>query len=305
MDTRLAEAFVRRVEREELPVEAIRVVQDGRCVFERHFVPDAPRNIYSHTKSFMATAVGMATSDGVLSLSDTPAAFFPEALPEDAQDALLRITLRDLLTMSSGFDKALLMSPTRTRGIGAPDYARHVLAHPVQQPPGVKFHYSNGDSYLAGRMVEARTGMTLREYLNQRLFVPMEIPYPQWEHCPMGHTFGASGLCLRIEDMMKLGQLYLQQGMWNGQRLLDAEWVRAATARQIATPEVPGNPWHFAYGYQFWLSPYPDSYRADGAYGQISMVLPRAEMVVAIQCTESERFDAIRTALDEEFLARI
>lgn len=299
------DAFIRRVDREALPVEAVMAYQDDKPVAEHHWVPDVPRNIYSHTKSYMSTAVGMAIADGLLSLSDKPAEFFPEALPENAPAALEKITLRDVLMMASGFDDSLLMASDRTQGIGAPDYLKYVFAHSVKQPPGVKFHYSNGDSYLAGRMLEARVGKTIRDYLNERLFIPLQIPYPEWEHCPQGHTFGASGLQLRIVDMMKLGRLYLLDGRWNGEQLVSPEWVQQASALQIGTPEIEGNPWHMGYGYQFWRSPYPDAYRADGAYGQITSVLPHAQAVVSIQCTESEQFDSIRTALHEEVLTRL
>lgn len=298
-------AFVERVGREALPVEAVSVYAGDREVITHRFVKDTARNIYSHTKSFMATAVGMAIADGALSLTDRPVDFFPEAVGEETDAQAGDITLRDLLMMASGFDAPLLMMAERGNGIGAPDYARFVLGHPVKKTPGTSFCYSNGDSYLAGRMVEKRVGMTLRDYLYQRLFKPLDIPYPEWEHCPMGHTFGASGMKLRLHDMLKLGRLYLRQGNWNGRQLVDPAWVREATALQIGTPGVEAKPWHMGYGYQFWRSPYPGAYRADGAYGQITTVLPEADAVVAIQCAESDRSDSIRIALDEEVLSKI
>lgn len=299
------DGFVRRVDLEGLPVQAVLAYQSDALVAEHHWAEDVPRNIYSHTKSFMSTAVGMAIGDGVLSLEDRPTDFFPEALPQEGTEALRHTTLRHLLTMSSGFGKALLMSPGRAKGVGAPDYVRYLFAQPLQHAPGEAFVYSNGDSYLAGRMVEARVGCTLREYLATRLFAPLGIPYPDWEHCPMGHTFGASGLWLRIRDMAKLGRLYANGGMWKGQPLVDPAWIAQATSLQIETKDAPDNPWHRGYGYQFWLSPYPASYRADGMYGQITTVLPKAGAVVSIQCGRSNLFGKIQAALDEEVLSRL
>lgn len=298
------DAFLRRVDAEKLPVEAVAAWQGGTLRAERHFAPDRPRNIYSHTKSYLSAAVGLAISDGLLSLDDRPADFFPEALPDNPAEALHAVTLRHLLTMSSGFDAPLLTTADR-RGGAVSDYVRHVLSHPVKKAPGTKFFYSNGDSYLAGRMVEKRVGRTLRDYLQERLFLPMDIPYPEWEHCPAGHTFGASGMRLRLADMAKLGLLFLQGGVWRGRALVAPEWICLATQKHIDTPAGAVNPWHRGYGFQFWRSPYPDSYRADGLYGQITTVLPRADAVVAIQCAESERFAEVQRALDETVLARL
>lgn len=302
---RWVQAFVRRVDAEGLPVEAIIAYRADQEAAIHRWAPGAPRNIYSHTKSFLSLAVGLAVEDGALSLADRPAAFFPESIPADADERIQAITLRDLLRMASGFDEALLMSPARSQGVGAGDYVRYLFSHPVKQPPGVQFRYSNGDSYLAGRMVEARVGCTLQAYLQRRLFAPMGIEAPRWEHDAQGHTFAASGLLLSIEDMAKLGRLCLKGGVWNGEALVSAAWLSEATAAQIAVPGEPDNPWEFAYGYQFWRSPYPDAYRAHGAYGQVTMVLPHADAVVSIQCTESERFPEIQAALHEELLVRL
>lgn len=297
------DAFIHRADREGLPVEAVMAYQGDTLIAEHHWVADKPRNIYSHTKSYMSTAVGLAIGDGLLSLDDRPADFFPDALPQNADPALGSITLRHLLMMSSGFDESLLMMNRRVQSDAAPDYARYVLSHTPKCAPGSAFRYSNGDSYLAGRMVEARVGRTLRDYLNERLFAPLEIPFPQWEHCPLGHTFGASGLYLRIGDMMKLGRLYLRQGQWKGRQLLSPEWIREATSRQIDTPH--DSPWKVGYGYQFWLSPYPGAYRAAGMCEEITTVLPAADAVVAIQCSELNTSDSVLPVLHEEVLSRL
>lgn len=301
----LVDAFVRRIKAEALPVEGIMAYRENRLAAEHRFTEDRPRNIYSHTKSYMATAAGMAIADGKLSLSDRVADFFPASLPKDPEPALLALTLRDLLMMASGFDRPLLMMGQENRGADGPDYLRFVLGQPLRQPPGEKFCYSNGDSYAAGRMVEAAVGMTLLEYLNVRLFAPLEMPKPEWEHCPLGHTFGASGMRLRLADMLKLGRLYQQGGMWNGQPLVTGEWIQMATLCQIGTPATDAEVWKVGYGYQFWVAPYPHAYRADGAYGQLTVVLPEAEAVVAIQSAESEMGGAIHLALHEEILSRL
>ena len=304
---KLFNAFVRRVDRERLGVEGIAALCEGRPLFEHRWIPDRARNIYSNTKSFTATAAGMAIAEGRLSLHDRLAECFPEAMPENASPLLYQIELRHLLTMSSGFNDALLMGDARRTGTGMPDYVRYMLSQPVQCEPGGHFCYSTADSILAGRMIEEKVGMNLSQYLYERLFRPLQIGCPIWENCPLGHPVGGGGLFLTLRNMMKLGQLYLDHGQWHGEQILAPSWVSAATSRQIDTPDDgQADIWRCGYGYQFWLSPYPRAYRADGAYGQITAVLPEAGMVVGIHCPEVEgNFEKVKTALHEEVLSQL
>ena len=301
---KLLNAFIDRVDREKLAIEGIAVMQEGQVTAEHRWTPDLPRNIYSHTKSYMVTAVGIAVSEGVLSLDDRLADCFPEAVPQDASPLLHEIRLRHLLTMSSGFDASLLMGADRRKGVGAPDYIAYMLSQPVRRQPGELFHYSTADSILAGRMLEEKIGMGMAEFLWERIFRPLDIGFPIWEFCPRGHAIGGGGMHLTLRNMMKLGWLYLDSGRWNGQQLVDPAWIREATRCQIATPP-DDNVWHCGYGYQFWMSPYPEAYRADGAYGQITTVLPKQGMVVAVQCPEVGDFAKVQAALHEEFLSQL
>lgn len=287
--------FMARVQADHLHVEAIAVADAHRLIFEHHFLPLATRNIYSHSKSFTSTAVGLAISDGLLSLDDHPIQCLAHALPPHVDTAWQHVTLRDCLMMSSGVGQALLMMDQRKRGEGYPDYLKYVFSQPIRLEPGSKHHYSNGDTYLCGRMVEQATGQTLIAFLHERLFAPMGIDYPVWEMDPLGHTFGASGLFLSISEMIKLGQLYLGQGRWQGSQLLDPAWVLAASAKQINT-EGNEDRWLCGYGYQFWKLGYPGAFRADGAFGQITAILPEKGLTVSIQCPEHGNFDAVRPA---------
>ena len=295
--------FIRYAEQVHLPIEGLAIADGSQVLFNHRFTPDLARNIYSHTKSYMVTAVGMAVSDGKLSLDDRLAEYFPESLPEDPDPRLLKIRLRDLLTMSSGFGQSYLMGKDRRAGVGMPDYVKYMLSRPMLMQPGKKFCYSTADSILAGRMVEKAVGVRLGEYLFERLHRPLGQGYPQWENCPQGHPIGGGGMYLKLTEMMKLGQLYLAEGRWEGQQLVDPAWVKEAASWKIATDG--GNVWDCGYGYQFWMSPYPQSYRADGAYGQISTVLPEKGLVVACQCPETGDFDRVRDALHAQFLSQL
>ena len=302
----IMEEFVGRALAEELPIEAVAVADERELLFKHCFVPERARNIYSHTKSYMATAAGIAIDEGRLDLDARLADAFEEYVPQQPDDRLLRIRLRDLLTMSSGFGKPLLMGADRRAGAGFPDYIAYMMSQPMEYEPGERFVYSTADSILAGRMVEKAVGKHLGEYLYERLFSRLGQGWPLWENCPMGHPIGGGGMHMSISDMLKLGQVYLAEGLWQGERIVSEKWVKEATGFRISTGDgSDGNIWNCGYGYQFWLSPYPGSFRADGAYGQITTVLPDKGLVVAIQCPEAGDFDRVKTAVHEQIFTRL
>ena len=296
--------FVRHAEAESLPIESIAIADEDNILFEHHFTPDLVRNIYSHTKSYTSTAAGLAVSEGKLSLEDRLADFFPEYIPDEPDPRLLRITLRCLLTMSSGFCEPYLMQADRRAGMGFPDYLGFMMSRPVKAEPGSGFVYSTADSILAGRMVEKAVGRNLAAYLYEKLFSKLGQGWPIWENDPQGHPIGGASMFMRLTDMMKLGQLYLAGGKWKGEQIVDPSWIREAVRKQIETPGEP-DIWLRGYGYQWWISPYPGSYRADGAFGQVTTVLPRAGLVVAVQCPETGNFDIVKKALHEEIFLEI
>ena len=291
--------FVEEIKQDKAQVEGIAVADGETILAEHHFVPDLPRNIYSHTKSFVVSAVGMAIEDGVISLQDSLASVFPDKVTAENEAKMKAVTLQNLLKMSSGFGKALLMGAQRREGAGCPDYLDYMLAQPLTETPGEKFVYSSADSHLAAMMVSKKIGVHLSVYLYERLLKPLGQGFPLWECTPDGTPFGGGGMHLRLTEMMKLGQLYLNDGCWKGDRILSSEWIHTVSRKQIETPADPQNPWSCGYGYQFWISPFPQSYRADGAYGQVTTVLPEKNLVVAVQCPEVGDFNLVRPLLDQ------
>lgn len=296
--------FHKLVSEKNIPLEAISVGDENKVLCEMHYTANAPRNIYSHTKSFTVTGVGLAIEDGKLSLEDYLVDAFPDKLPAKENPGLEKIQLKHLLCMSSGFGKALLMNADRRPGVGAPDYEKYMLEQPVIKEPGSEFCYSSADSVLALHMVERAVGKRFGEYLFERVLNPMDMGWPLWEHDPQGHANGGGGMYLTCTEMMKLGQLYLAGGTWKGQRLVSEDWVKEVSTPKF-TFEKSADPWSVGYGYQFWMSPYPGSYRADGAFGQITTILPEKGLVVSIQCPERGNFDQVKMALHEHFLMEL
>lgn len=279
------ERLIEALKEENTGIESIALWQNGEMKLVHRFVPAGPRLIYSHTKSFISTAAGVAIDEGLLTLETKLCSLFPEYASIISDERVNEITLRHLLTMSSGFGGAFLMSANRRKGEGYPDYIGYMLKKELKYAPGEKFVYSNADTHLAGCMVERACGKPLLQYCCDKIFAPLDMGFPAWETDPNGTAFGGSGLYLDITEMMKLGILYLNKGSFNGKQVVSESWVEQAGSKQIDTGHETA--WHNGYGYQFWtVGQRENAFRADGAYGQFSIVLPDENAVLAIQSSE-------------------
>jgi D-alanyl-D-alanine dipeptidase len=216
------------------------------------------------------------------------------------------VSLYDLETgeaieMSSGFDEAFLMSGEREKGIGYPDYLKFLFSRELKQKPGSKFCYSNGDTYLLGRIVSKIYNCDFRNLCYEKIFLPLEIGYPDWTADPQGYCHAATGLQLNIENMNKLGILFLNKGVYKGKRIVSEKFVEIATKQSIVDP----NSWWGNYGFQWWMVPEGNGYRADGMFGQITIVWPNHDAVLSFQRPDDERMDVVKRILDEEILSKI
>jgi CubicO group peptidase (beta-lactamase class C family) len=253
------------------------LVRHGHVVAEGWWTPysaDAPHSLYSLSKSFTSTAVGLAVAEGKLSIDDEVLKFFPEDAPADPSRNLRAMRVSDLLRMSTGHQ----VEPTRP-----PDkvWTKNFLAQPVPHKPGTHFLYNTSATYMLSAIVQKATGKTVLDYLRPRLFEPLGIENPRWDTSPQGISLGGYGLSIRTEDIAVFGQLYLQKGKWNGTQLVPATWVESATSRQTSNGSNPQSDWDQGYGYQFWRCRH-GAFRGDGAFGQFCVVMPEQDAVIAI-----------------------
>jgi CubicO group peptidase (beta-lactamase class C family) len=176
------------------------------------------------------------------------------------------------------------------------------LAQPVVHKPGTHFQYNTMGSYTLSAIVTKVTGQTTLEYLKPRLFGPLGIEEPEWGSSSEGYSFGGYGLKLRTEDVAKFGQLYLQKGKWEGKQLVPEKWVEQATSRQVSNEQEShakiGVDWRQGYGFQFWRCTH-NAYRGDGAAGQLCVVIPDKDAVVAITA-DSGNFQGEMNAIWEK-----
>jgi len=276
------------------------IVRHGQVIAEGWWKPEAadkPHVLWSLSKSFNSTAVGLAIAEGKLSLDDPVLKFFPADAPADPSDNLKAMKVRDLLTMTCGHDtepKINNNAPT----------AKEFLAHPVPHQPGTHFKYNTFGSYMLSAIVAKTTGQTSLDFLKPRLFEPLGIENPQWDASPEGPSLGGYGLWLCTEDIAKFGQLYLQKGKWNGKQLLPEKWVEQATSKQVPNDEEGhagiGIDWKQGYGFQFWRCTH-NAFRGDGRAGQLCVVIPESDAVIAITA-DSNAFQTELDAIWEKLL---
>ncbi len=240
------------------------------------YKPESPHLLWSLSKSFTSTAIGLAQDEGLLSVDDLVISYFPEDLPEEPSAHLKAMRIRDLLRMNTG----QAVEPG-FRNMDTDNWAKAFLAHKVDFKPGTHFLYNSMATYMCSAIIQKVTGKTTLDYLTPRLFEPLGIENPTWETCPMGINVGGWGLSVRTEDISKLGQLYLQKGNWEGKQLLSEAWVEEATSFQTSNGSNPDSDWDQGYGYQFWRCRY-NAYRGDGAFGQYCIVFPEQDAVLAI-----------------------
>lgn len=271
--------FVERADTEIDAMNSFMLVRHGRVVAEGWWAPYQPADrhqLYSLSKSFTSTAVGIAIAEGKLSLDDRVVDWFPDRLPPEPSDHLQGMRVRDLLRMTTGH----VASDLGGFRWGPDASVERFLSLDVALKPGTHFTYNTPATYTLSAIVQEATGQRTHDYLKPRLLEPLGIEDSWWEETPEGVTMGGSGFNLRTEDLAKLGQLLLQRGEWRGQQLVPAEWIDTATTRQTPTGSDPAGDWDQGYGFQFWRSTH--GYRGDGAFGQYCLVLPEQDAVVAI-----------------------
>ena len=273
--------------------ESLMILKHGKVIFEDWYgkaAPDKPHVMHSVSKSFTATAIGMAIDEGLLKITDKLVDFFPENLPEEVSANLAACTVRDLLTMTCGQEDSPKIRKKKDNWVTA------FLAHSFVHEPGTWYYYNTLGTYMLSAIITKVTGQKLVEYLTPRLFEPLGIDIPYWEESPQGINTGGYGLYIKTEDMAKFGQLFLQKGKWCGKQLVSEEWVEEASKYQVPSVPAGSRPDNVAerglspenctfmlgYGYQMWRCP-DNAYRADGARGQYIMILPDCDAVIA--CT--------------------
>ena len=295
------EAFLDAIEAApDIEPHSVMILRHGRLIaagWWKPYGPDRMQLLYSLSKSFTATAAGLAAAEGLLNLDAPVVSYFPEFAADITDPGSRSILVRHVASMASGhltdtWDDAVARD-------GA-EPVRGFLLLPPDRDPGTVFAYNQPATYTLATIVQKLTGQSLTEYLRPRLFDPLGIGQTAWRQRPPGRDLGFSGLHATTDAVARLGQLYLNGGVWEGKRLLPPWWVAEATRAHISNADEGRAPdWRQGYGFQFWMSRH--GYRGDGAYGQFCLVLPEQDAVIAMTA-DTEQMQAVLDAVWEHLL---
>ena len=264
------------------------LLRHGKVIAEGSWKPfDTLREthmLYSHSKSFTSTAIGLLADDGRLDLDERIVDIFADAAPATVSENMRAMRVRDLLTMNDGMSPGdvCLRRP-------AENWVKAFLSDAVVNRPGCGFNYDSCATYMLSAVVQRRSGEDLMRFLDRRLFRPLGFGKAWSTACPDGIPCGGWGMNMTTRDLARFGQLYLQQGVYEGKRILSPDWVALATTRQTWSGGVVGeaeaagrdSDWAQGYGFQFWRCRH-GAYRADGAFGQLTVVMPGQDAVLSV-----------------------
>lgn len=291
------EAYLQAVADSAENLHSVMVLQHGKVLEEKFFVPDTAHILNSVSKTFTSTAVGFAIEEGLLHLEDKLVDLFPESVPEQPQPYLEDITLRHLLTMNSGHGT----DPTYAIRSGEGDWIKAFMEWPIEYEPGTCYCYNSLGTYVLSAAVQKVTGQKVVDYLESRLWQPLGIEKPFWQESPSGVNTGGWGLYLHTESLARMGLCLLNGGQFRGKQVIPASWVEQMSANQVPSvnaginerkmkelvaehPEITYfspelSDWVQGYGYQMWRCRH-NAFRADGANGQYIIVIPEKDAVV-------------------------
>jgi CubicO group peptidase (beta-lactamase class C family) len=274
MDSNLLENMLKMIFKKNFYINSVIIVRNGYIVLDAYSYgrkANYTYNIYSCAKSVMSVLIGIAIDKGYIKDVNQPVLdFFGTRNAENLDANKKAMTLEHLLTMTTGLE-------CRDQGIhvwqwrSSADSVQFMMDLPMAEAPGTRFKYCNGASFLLSAILQEQTGMNALTFANKHLFGPLGISNVTWLSNSQGITLGYSELYMRPQDMAKIGYLYLNDGLWDGKRIISSQWIKASTRKHIAATI-------FGYGYQWWIVS-PSIYTAIGYQGQFIMVAPEKNIV--------------------------
>jgi CubicO group peptidase (beta-lactamase class C family) len=257
------------------------VVARGDCLIYEYYRSDMTSEtrspIYSATKSLLSILVGLAIDAGYLRLDERLGEIFSEAAESSVDPRVRDVTVRDLLTMTAGFD----IAHHGGSGVQVGALWRWMLERPMDHAPGTHFAYDDASVNLLSVVLSKAIHQDATGFAQQSLFRPLQIEDVTWNIDAEGHLIGNTGLHLTAREMAKIGLLYLQKGQWRGKPVVSQSYVNDSTARH----NDGGPPANSAYGYLWWVGSTKDKLRAFFAAGhnsQLILVVPDRNLVVAV-----------------------
>ena len=248
----LTEQFLHYIKEQNLEFHSFMVIRHGKIAVEWYNEPytaDTSHSMYSVSKTFSATAIGFAVSEGLLSLDDKVLDFFPEYTPKSDSPYFDKLTVRSLITMTSGKQTNTLEEK------GKIDWIEDFINSPWVFEPGTQYLYVNENIYMLCAIIHRVAKTSVVDYLMPRLFEPLGIERPFWETDQNGIEAGGWGLYIKTMDLAKVMTCYLHEGKYKNKQILPKEWVKEATVNQIGDIKMPSKDKDCCagYGYCIWM----------------------------------------------------
>ena len=253
------------------------VLHEDTIVYERYFhgrTKDTPQAMFSVTKSVISALVGIAVKDGMIrGVHQKVTDFFPDAKITDERKC--EMTIEHLLTMRSG-----LPGDSDRQDIPwwqAEDSGLVAFEMPLAAAPGERFAYSSGPGMQAlACLISRAVNQNLFEYAKEKLFEPLDMHSVKWDAADDGANYGGFGISMTSKDMLRFGQLYLNEGRWDGAQILPEGWVESSIPCGLKD--------HRGYGYGYLFrqieAKHPDTYQAQGQFGQFIDISPERNAVI-------------------------
>lgn len=302
MDSETLDEMFETIQEQGYGIDSVTVIRNGYVVADatfRPFQPDSRHVVHSCTKSIISALIGIAIDEGYIESVDQPVLdIFSERTVANLDANKEAMTLEHVLMMASGLecrDSYLY----RWRGLRemeqSDDWVQFMLDLPMAEPPGTRFEYCNGGSFLLSAIIQETTGMSAAGFAEEHLFSPLGISDVVWPSNQDGITIGWGELRMRPHDMAKIGYLYLNEGRWDGEQIVPADWVATSTRKHISATLQDG------YGYQWWVADH-GVYMALGYAGQYIIVVPEKALVVVVTSDLAERDFYVPQQLLNDFI---
>ena len=291
-ESRLLE-MIDHIEENFISINAIVVIRNGCLVFEHYFDffhENMMSNIFSCTKSFTSTCIGIALQQEYFESTQLKVLdFFQDRTVDNLDERKESMTVEDLLTMRAGFDwndDSDAGMSEYNQMIRSEDWVQYVLDTPMDVAPDTVWNYNSGASHLLSAIVQNATGLTAEEFATEHLFGPLGIVNVTWREDPQGISIGGNTIQLNARDMAKVGYLFLRDGEWDGTQIVSSAWVENATQSHS---QWPGG----GYGYQWWTRSDYNAFYAAGYAGQFIYVAPDYDVVIAVKASTGLYFDPL------------
>lgn len=301
-DKELLASFLAHAKDENLCINHIIVVREGEVSASFDRIRQSRFPVWSISKGFTSIAIGILRDEGLLSLDERVLDIFPESIPMMYSDNLDKVTVKHLLTMTTGIEDETFFDSDEKRNSNID--LLNCFFKSRFSTPGTKWSYSSLSTYILSRIVAKRSGMDLCDYLKPRLFDKIGIKNPLWASCQAGYSYGGFGLNLSIDELSRYSELLSKMGEYDGLRIVSREYMEEST-KKIADDSPMAiddkkNFWGYGYGYQFIMNPI-EGFRSDGMYGQFAIALPKINASVSVMSLD-DRTGRIGTLLYKDIV---